>query len=82
MTLSNFFITVLIPLNIAAKNRKSMELSSAGTTMATINLSYWLFSIVAYQVVTGIQSLNQDIIDYYGIVVVILLSLTSNVIIW
>jgi hypothetical protein len=46
VTLTNFFITILIPLNIAAKNRKSIELSSAGTTIATINLFYWIFEIL------------------------------------
>lgn len=30
----------------------------------------------------GIELLDYDSIDYYGIVVVILLSVTSNVIIW
>ena len=82
MTLTNFFITVLIPLNIAAKNRKSVELSGAGTTMATINLSYWLFGGVAHEMTLAIKELYSGGSDYIGIVVVILLSIVSNVIIW
>jgi len=41
VTLTDLFISILIPFNIANKNRKSIELSSAGTTIATINLFYW-----------------------------------------
>jgi hypothetical protein len=45
-TFSNFFITILIPLHIAAKNRKSLELTSAGTTLATINIFYWFTTVL------------------------------------
>ena len=86
VTLTNFFITILIPLNIAAKNRKSIELSSAGTTIATINLSYWLCEVYTTEIIVVLASYNTleslPGKDYYGIAVVILLSIISNVIIW
>lgn len=60
-TFSNFFMTILIPLHIAAKNRKSLELTSAGTTLATINIFYWVVSAVLFLPINaGLRLLKSD----------------------
>lgn len=86
---TNFFITILIPLNIATKNRKSLELAGAGTTIAVINLFYWMFGLFASTFIEAIKlHFFKDVeregseVDIYALIVVLLLSILSSAFIY
>jgi hypothetical protein len=86
---TNFFITILIPLNIATKNRKSLELAGAGTTIAVINLFYWMFGLFASTFIEAIKlHFFKDVeregseVDIYALIVVLILSILSSAFIY
>jgi CBS domain containing-hemolysin-like protein len=81
--LTNFFITILIPLNIATKNRKSIELAGAGTTIAVINLFYWLINLFATSIINAFKfhlQIDREVgeLDLYLVLVVLILSVISS----
>jgi hypothetical protein len=86
---TNFFITILIPLNIATKNRKSLELAGAGTTIAVINLFYWMFGLFASTFIEAIKlyvfkgdKRKDSEVDIYALIVVLFLSILSSAFIY
>lgn len=89
---TNFFITILIPLNIASKNRKSLELAGAGTTIAVINLFYWMFGLFASTLISAIKlyffndktdtQKEEKKVDIYALITVLILSIFSSALIY
>jgi len=72
-------------LNIASRNRTSFELTMAGTTVATVNLSYWLIKSLFYTVYGIIELIidpDNTNSDIWTVLFVLLLFMISNYIIW
>ena len=46
-----YFLMILLPLLIASNNRKSFEVTKAGTIIAIINVGYFLISFFLYALV-------------------------------
>lgn len=84
---TEFFIDILIPLNIAFKHRTSCELTMAGTMVATVNLTYWVidgFFDNFYRIWEGSDPSNGTKAIYKLIlrIIVLILFFSSSVIIW
>jgi hypothetical protein len=55
---SEFFISFLIPLQIAANNRTTYELTMAGTAIATVNAVYFLSTGIIANLIEGMTANN------------------------
>ena len=69
-------------MNIASRNRTSFELTMAGTTVATVNIFYWVIKSLFYSIYGLIELKTDPHSDFLSILFVLLLFMISNYIIW
>lgn len=77
-----FFMMFLIPLMIAARKSVTYEFTLAGTTIAVINLTYYVVIALVFGAVRDLMALNISVNEGWMRLFIIILLLCSTLAIW